>query len=95
VEMNTSFAIYLVCLLAFAGWWLFVLFAGVGLNGMYIDLIMSCKNRPQRFNDPELQRRKDILLKHVSRLRETGKKLELNKNAVQKSRGLSGWKEKR
>jgi len=65
--------------------------AGLGLNSLFVDYIMAFKNRPVKLNDMELQWWKDLLLKHVNKLREKGKSLELRKNSVMKSRGLSGW----
>ena len=47
ITMNVSFAVYLVCLIAFVGWVLFIVFAGVGLLAIPLDLIFEFKNRPR------------------------------------------------
>lgn len=39
-----------------------MVYAGLGMSVIFIDKIMACKNRPQKLNDAELQRRKNLLL---------------------------------
>lgn len=46
LTMNVSFAVYLICLVAFCGWFLFVLFTGVGLSALPMDLINEFRTRP-------------------------------------------------
>ena len=46
LTLTVSFPIYLLALMSFIGWFLFVLFAGVGLSALPIDLILEWKNRP-------------------------------------------------
>lgn len=93
--MKVSFAIYLVCLVAFVGWWMFVLFAGVGLSAIPIDLAVEWKQRPRPLNKQEFDRRRNYLLAQVSKLREKGKSLEVRKSYVNKQSKLKDWKDKR
>ena len=46
IEMSVSFPVYLVCLIAFVGWVLFIIFAGVGLTAIPLDFICQFRNRP-------------------------------------------------
>jgi len=33
-------------LVAWFGWWFFMVFAGLGMNNLFVDFIMAFKNRP-------------------------------------------------
>ena len=70
IEMSVSFPVYLVCLIAFVGWVLFIIFAGVGLTAIPLDFICQFRNRPRRMSRESLTREKNILLKNVTKLRE-------------------------
>ena len=50
IQMKVSFAVYLVCLISFVGWWAFMVFAGVGLSSIPIDLVVDWKTRPIKMN---------------------------------------------
>ena len=45
--MNVSFPVYMMCLISFAGWVLFILFGGVGLAALPLDLIFDFWYRPK------------------------------------------------
>lgn len=47
IKMTVSFPVYLMCLISFVGWFLFILFAGVGLAALPLDLIMDFRYRPK------------------------------------------------
>ncbi len=46
-EIQVTYVVYLLALLAFIGWWFFFLFAGVGLIALPFDLINEFRTRPQ------------------------------------------------
>lgn len=93
--VEISFAVYFICFLAFIGWWIFVLFVGVGLSALPMDMINSFRNRPRRIDQGEFNRRRTRLLQHVQNLRKDGKHLESIKDSVDKDTGLKGWKNRR
>ena len=47
VSLPVSFPIFAMAFMAFIGWWLFVLFGGVGLSALPLDMINDFVNRPE------------------------------------------------
>ena len=47
LELSVSFPIYLLALMSFVGWILFVVFCGVGLTALPMDLIQEFTGRPK------------------------------------------------
>lgn len=60
---------------SFIGNWLFVLFAGVGLFGLPIDLILEFVNRPKLRKSSEAMEIKNILKRKTESLLERGKEV--------------------
>lgn len=60
---------------SFVGNWLFVLFAGVGLFGLPLDLILEFFNRPKLRKSGEAMEIKNLLKKKTEALLESGKKV--------------------
>jgi len=58
LEIPCSFPIYIMAFMSFFGWFLLVLFGGIGLSALPIDMIRSYKYRP-RYRDA-----KDLMAKH-------------------------------
>lgn len=58
---------------SFIGNWLFVLFAGVGLYALPIDLILEFVNRPKLRRSGEATEIKNILKRKTETLLENGK----------------------
>ncbi|CAM9149336.1 unnamed protein product [Pylaiella littoralis] len=50
VNLQLSFPVFVMALMAFIGWILFVVFGGLGLVGIPIDSIRAFINRPQRLD---------------------------------------------
>lgn len=60
---------------SFIGNWLFVLFAGVGLFGLPLDLILEFVNRPKLRKSSEAMQIKNQLKRKTELLIEQGKSL--------------------
>lgn len=86
---------YLIGLIAFIGWWIFIIFVGVGLTAIPMDLINEFRNRPRRMSPQDFVVKRNKLLQHVKMLRKDGKYLENVKESVDKGKGVKGWKNKR
>ena len=93
--VTVSFAVYLIGLIAFIGWFVFLIFVGVGFSAIPIDLINEFRGRPRSMDKGEFNRRRNTLLQHVQKLRKDGKVLENVKESVDKKKGLDGWKKRR
>lgn len=46
MDINVGVPIYIIGILSFVGWIFFVLFGGVGLTALPLDLILEFKHRP-------------------------------------------------
>lgn len=72
---------YIIAILSFFGWIFVVLFGGVGLFALPIDLINAFRHRPKPRRSSEMKKTKDKMLEAVSGLIKEGEKLrDLDKN---------------
>lgn len=76
---------------SFIGWLFFVIFSGVGLTALPWDLILDYQYRPKPIDEGNFNERSKLLLQYAIDLRETGKKLDEDRNYVQKIKGFQGW----
>ena len=76
LTIPVSFPVYFMAFMSFFGWWLFVLFGGIGLSALPLDLMQQYKFRP-RFRDPKdlIAQQKELKEKTVSLL-EKGEAIE-------------------
>jgi len=75
----------------FVGWLLFAVFAGVGFVSLPWDLFIDYMYRPKQIDEGNFEERKQLLLKYALDLRDTGKKLDENRNYVNQIRGFQGF----
>ena len=71
-----TFPIYLLAVISFFGWFIFVIFGGLGLFALPIDLIMAFKNRPKILSSKDAAEKKVLLKKKVIELIDNGKKIK-------------------
>mmetsp|Transcript_16957 Transcript_16957/g.16625 ORF Transcript_16957/g.16625 Transcript_16957/m.16625 type:complete len:94 (+) Transcript_16957:268-549(+) len=81
--------------MAFIGSWVLIIFLGVGLSAVPIDLIIEFRTRPKRISENKFNNRRNQLLKHVKGLRQEGKRLEGIKEVADRGKGWKGFKERR
>lgn len=69
VQLQLSFPVFVMALMAFVGWFLFVIFGGLGIAGIPIDCFRGFIHRPQKLDRGQvaalemgIQRRSDDLL---------------------------------
>jgi len=60
-EISVTFVVYVMCFTSFIGNWLFVLFAGVGLFALPLDLVLEFVNRPVLRKSSEAMKIKNLL----------------------------------
>jgi len=75
LRLSVTPVIYLMGLCSFLGWWLFVLFVGVGLAALPIDLLIEFNTRPQPIDLQEYAKQKMILNERAQKLLEVASKL--------------------
>eukprot|EP00163_Fabomonas_tropica_P003907 TRINITY_DN13466_c0_g2_i5.p1 TRINITY_DN13466_c0_g2~~TRINITY_DN13466_c0_g2_i5.p1 ORF type:complete len:560 (-),score=152.78 TRINITY_DN13466_c0_g2_i5:3659-5239(-) len=76
LKINVSFPIYLIGLISVVGWFFFVLFGGIGLVALPIDLILTFVHRPTPISLQEFANRKISLHQRAVSLIEIGKGFE-------------------
>ncbi|CAD8181779.1 unnamed protein product [Paramecium octaurelia] len=76
VEIAVSFPVFLMGFLAFIGWFLLVLFGGVGLSALPIDLIQEYISRPKLMKSSEAMEKKMRLKKQAVELIQFGQQIQ-------------------
>ena len=66
--------VYCMAMITFLGWFFFVLFGGIGLAALPLDLLNDFANRPQRIDLEEFAKQKMILNERAAKLLEIGRK---------------------
>jgi hypothetical protein len=87
---STTFTEHMLICNSFLGWILFSVFAGFGLIALPWDLFVDYFYRPKPIDEGNFNERKELLLQFALELRETGKKLEEDRNFVSRVRGFPG-----
>lgn len=82
----------MILVTSFIGWLLFSILAGVGFVALPIDLFIDYKFRPKPIDQGNFDQNKKLLLEYALELRENGKKLDQNRNHVNRIRGYEGWR---
>jgi len=61
MEIIVSFPIYCIAFMSFIGWFLLVIFGGVGLTALPFDLIREFTMRPVLMNAKEAKEKKELI----------------------------------
>eukprot|EP01064_Diplonema_japonicum_P029203 TRINITY_DN4656_c2_g1_i1.p1 TRINITY_DN4656_c2_g1~~TRINITY_DN4656_c2_g1_i1.p1 ORF type:complete len:525 (+),score=130.35 TRINITY_DN4656_c2_g1_i1:60-1577(+) len=93
LSIKVSAFVYIVGLLTAIGWISFIVFGGVGIIALPMDLINDWRMRPEKLTAIEYERRKQALAGEVQELLRSGKALEDKQAAGQK--GFFGSTKKR
>jgi LMBR1 domain-containing protein 1 len=86
--VNVSFPIYAMSLMSLFGWVLFVIFCGVGLTALPMDMILAYRYMPKRITREEHQAKRIKLKKDVESLINSGEEL---KKDYTKAMSVQGW----
>mmetsp|Transcript_48649 Transcript_48649/g.103780 ORF Transcript_48649/g.103780 Transcript_48649/m.103780 type:complete len:474 (-) Transcript_48649:106-1527(-) len=74
-KVSVTPVVYIMALSAFVGWFLLVLFGGVGFAAIPADLMMAYSQRPQSIDLQEYAKQKMILNERASKLHQIGARL--------------------
>ena len=88
LSISVSFPIYAISIMSFFGWILFVIFCGVGLTALPMDLILAYKYMPKKISAEEHEARRLTLKKDVDELLTSGNEL---KKGYQIAMNSKGW----
>ncbi len=92
-NISVSFAIYIIALLCFIGWWFFTLFVGVGFVALPLDLIHAFRTRPVKMDAAQYVEAKRNLGNEARALLDVGIKLQKEGRDLA-AKGASGYKRK-
>lgn len=69
-------AVYIVAILSFFGWIFVVLFGGVGMSALPIDMINDFRKRPKLRKTAEMKKARDALATAIESLQKEGEELK-------------------
>lgn len=72
LESETSFYVYVIALLSFFGWILLILFGGIGLFALPIDMINEFRLRPKARKTEEMDQTRKQLVTIIKNLIKEG-----------------------
>ena len=72
LPMDISFPIFIIALMGFLGWFLFSIYAGIGMMALPMDLINAWVERPQYMNASKYATMRQQLDKRLAELIEIG-----------------------
>jgi LMBR1 domain-containing protein 1 len=93
VPVKVSIMIYMIALVSFAGWLVFIVFAGVGLVTLPMDFLVAFKYRPRNISTAQYEEGKKIIGEAATRLMKVRDELKAQKLELRKS-GTSGFTRK-
>ena len=76
--MSVTIPVYIIALVAFVGWFLFTLFAGVGLVALPLDLLQEYATRPQPIDLEEYAKQRMLLNERSRQLMEVAQKMGMD-----------------
>jgi LMBR1 domain-containing protein 1 len=76
MEIKTSFATYMAALTAWVGWFIFVIFAGIGLAALPGDLIRKYIHRPVIKTPAQLAAEQKLMQARTNELLKLGNDLK-------------------
>eukprot|EP00928_Gymnodinium_smaydae_P021170 TRINITY_DN18239_c1_g1_i1.p1 TRINITY_DN18239_c1_g1~~TRINITY_DN18239_c1_g1_i1.p1 ORF type:complete len:520 (+),score=100.96 TRINITY_DN18239_c1_g1_i1:122-1681(+) len=89
LSITVGFDIYLVAVLCFIGWGFVVIFGGIGLSAVPLDLILAFKDRPKAINEATYQQRRRVIGQATTALLSRAEELQAMDSEVS---GQSGWR---
>uniref|UniRef100_A0A7S4HHM8 LMBR1-like membrane protein n=1 Tax=Prymnesium polylepis TaxID=72548 RepID=A0A7S4HHM8_9EUKA len=75
INLTCSPIVYFMAIIAFVGWFFFVIFVGIGLSALPMDLLYDFTTRPQTIDLQEYAKQKMLLNERTQKLMDVAKKL--------------------
>ena len=82
LQIPVTFPIYIMALMSFIGWFLLVLFGGVGLSAIPMDLINKFRFRPQKLTRAELEAKGRLLRERARDLIDVAAQVKVSKTEI-------------
>lgn len=85
ITLQVDVATFYAGLMAFAGWFLFALFGGIGLAAMPMDLIIAYTHRPRHMSPEEFAEAKLSIQERVNEMVDIGEQLKREREEKEKT----------
>jgi LMBR1 domain-containing protein 1 len=95
LSLSVGIDVYIIAVLCFVGWFFFVVFGGIGLSAVPIDLILEFIDRPTAIDEKTYQERRRILGQAAQKLLEQANGLQERDGKVAYKTGWRGARQKR
>eukprot|EP00746_Dinoflagellata_sp_MGD_P010609 gnl/MRDRNA2_/MRDRNA2_121937_c0_seq1.p1 gnl/MRDRNA2_/MRDRNA2_121937_c0~~gnl/MRDRNA2_/MRDRNA2_121937_c0_seq1.p1 ORF type:complete len:483 (+),score=44.73 gnl/MRDRNA2_/MRDRNA2_121937_c0_seq1:202-1449(+) len=95
LNIRVSFPIYLIAMLCFIGWFFFVLFGGIGLSALPLDLIIGFLDRPRAIDAQTWAQRKRMLGEAATNMLNEAENLKKRDLDLGSQSGWSAGRQKR
>jgi len=87
-SIQVSFPIYIIALTSFVSWFLFVLFGGIGLAALPLDLIYDFTSRPKKLSSSQVESQRKRILNDGQVLKELANEAKSLEEAGAKERSI-------
>jgi len=94
IQLQLNISTFFAGFMAFVGWFFFVLFGGIGLSALPLDLVLSFVNRPRHMDAVEFAEAQIALRERVNELVDLGELIKLEeeeKEQAGNNGGGGGW----
>jgi LMBR1 domain-containing protein 1 len=86
LKIRTSFSVYVAALTGWIGWFVFVIFGGIGMASLPTDLLIKYLNRPVLKTPKEIEATKTELQQRTKELIKIGVDLKNSREAFSKDK---------
>lgn len=83
LRVSVSFPIYVMAMMSWVGWWLLVLYGGIGLSAIPMDLINKYRFRPTPLTPTELAAKRSGLKRRAKDILQEGQRIKEGKLTVE------------
>jgi LMBR1 domain-containing protein 1 len=91
LAISVGLQVYVIAVLCWVGWWFFVIFGGIGLSAVPLDLILAFRDRPKAIGNVTYQERRQVVGAVARTLLETAEKLQERESGASTSKSRWGW----
>jgi LMBR1 domain-containing protein 1 len=91
LTLSVSFPIYVIAVFGWFGWWFFVIYAGVGITALPMDLIIEYMERPIRMKESEFKNARDTLVRELVDLKKMGEDIKVNDAVARRTTGCNSF----
>mmetsp|Transcript_104429 Transcript_104429/g.319816 ORF Transcript_104429/g.319816 Transcript_104429/m.319816 type:complete len:526 (-) Transcript_104429:27-1604(-) len=95
LDIKVGFQVYLIAVLCFIGWFFFVIFGGIGLSAIPVDLVLAYVDRPRAIDEQTYRHRRRLLGEVAAALIRTAEAMREKDGSVSAKSGLFASRNKR